>query len=136
MRICLQMKKYHLMLAVIVTATYACAPTTYAQDDSRVPVAADVQAGGFDLQGEYTGDLEFDGRKLRVGMQVIALGDNDYKLAVCHGGLPGDGWIAESGNDVSEKAESDGAVVTFRKDDRRVEFSAGTGQVFVGENHV
>lgn len=136
MRFCMPLKKHLLMLAVIVTATYAWTPTTYAQDDAKESVAAEIQAESFDFQGEYTGDLEVEERKIRVGMQVIALGDSNFKLAVYHGGLPGDGWVADSGYDVVENPEWNGTVVTFSKDNRRVEFSAGAGQVYVVDNHI
>ena len=136
MRICMPIDKDFLMLAVIVTATYASAPTAFAQDDSKKPVAADVQAEGFDVQGEYAGDLEVDGRKIRVGMQVIALGNNDFQLAVYHGGLPGDGWSSESGYDTVTNPVADEAKIIFSKEDRRVEFSDGGGQVYVAGNHI
>jgi Domain of Unknown Function (DUF1080) len=136
MKICMPIKKFFLMLAVIVTASYAAAPTAFAQDDSNKPDAADAQDKGFDVQGEYTGDLEVEGQKFRVGMQVIALGNNDYQVAVYHGGLPGDGWDSATGYEVVGKPDTDGTKITFRKEDRRVEFSSGAGQVFVEDNHI
>lgn len=125
-----------LFAALAVTATNGPPPTAFSQTSAGAADVADTQEDGFEIQGEYTGDLELDGQKLRVGMQVVALGNNDFEVAVYHGGLPGDGWDPHLGRDVVTTPETDGTKVTFRKDDRRVEFLAGAGQVYVGDNHV
>ena len=44
-------------------------------------------------QGEYEGRVrDFSGYTGRLGMQVIALGDENYDAIVYRGGLPANGW--------------------------------------------
>jgi len=57
----------------------------------------------FKLQGEYVGTLKApDGQDVKLGVQVIALGDGRFHSVAFHGGLPGDGW------DGATKFEADG----------------------------
>ncbi|MEX2139829.1 MAG: DUF1080 domain-containing protein [Pirellulales bacterium] len=71
----------------------------------------------FALQGEYSGEVKTQDGDLKVGAQVIALGDGKFRMVGFHGGLPGDGW------DGSDRREADGA----RKGDRAVfEFDENT----------
>ena len=54
------------------------------------------------FQGEYTAEIETDDGELKVGAQVIALGDGKFQLVGYRGGLPGDGW------DKSDRKTADG----------------------------
>ena len=51
---------------------------------------SDLQA--LRIQGEYAGTVTSPEGELKVGVQVIALGENEFRAVATIGGLPGDGW--------------------------------------------
>lgn len=56
----------------------------------------EAEAGvDFQLQGEYGGLVAGPYRQQRIGLQVIALGDGNFRAVEFAGGLPGDGWNGE-----------------------------------------
>jgi len=66
----------------------------------------------FAFQGEYAGEADVGGQSLRLGVQVVALGEGKFDVIAYPGGLPGDGWnppdkIVGTGM----KKESDGKTV-------------------------
>lgn len=91
----------------------------------------------FLVQGEYLGDVTKSEGKMRLGMQVIALGKGKFHAVAYHGGLPGGGW------DKSDKRECDGetvdGVTTFKDGDNTAKIKGGAvsitaeGGVTVGE---
>lgn len=47
----------------------------------------------FALQGEYSGEVTGpENAKLKLGIQVVALGDHKFQATILEGGLPGDGF--------------------------------------------
>lgn len=66
------------------------------------------------VQGEYSGDVEVDGQKVRVGLQVIALGGGKFDAVAYPGGLPGDGW---NGTDkIRARGTTEGGVTKLTGD--------------------
>jgi hypothetical protein len=89
----------------------ALAVTVFAADDKpkgnapAKPTFLDPAKAGQDYldQGEYKNDWG--------GAQVIALGDNRFRMVTYRGGLPGDGWDKEYKQEVNGKRE--GAKIVF-----------------------
>ena len=82
----------------------ALAADLFAADDK--PTFLDPAKGGQDYvdQGEYKNDWG--------GAQIIALGDGNFRMVTCRGGLPGSGWDKESKQETSGKREGDKIVFT------------------------
>lgn len=77
---------FALLTTVLISATAVAQEKGKAYSD---PAKVDED---FALQGEYSGEVMTDDGKLKVGAQVIALGDGKFRMVGHHGGLPGDGW--------------------------------------------
>jgi hypothetical protein len=76
------------------------------------------------FQGEYTAEIETDDGELKVGAQVIALGDGKFQLVGYRGGLPGDGW--DKSDRKTADGERSGGTVKFSIDDNNVEVREGS----------
>ena len=70
---------------------------------------AKEDAEAFEIQGEYSGTIGRDGVDVKVGAQVVALGDGKFRAVGYPGGLPGDGWMEEQRLE-AEGTAKDGAV--------------------------
>lgn len=69
----------------------------------------------FAFQGEYVGTVKIDDDRVKIGVQVIALGGGKFQSVAYVGGLPGDGWDKETTHK-SEGELKDGAVVFMHGD--------------------
>ncbi len=88
----------------------ALAPWCCSQDTFTDPNNTDAD---FEFQGEYIGNVA----TIKMGIQVIALGDGKFDAVSYVGGLPGDGW--DGGNKGSSKGELKDGVVRFDKTEIR-----------------
>ncbi len=68
----------------------------------------------FAIQGEYLGEINSPDQPdgMKVGAQVIALGDGKFRGEFFFGGLPGDGW-ERGAPQVSADGKSEDGKVTF-----------------------
>lgn len=65
----------------------------------------------FAIQGEYVGELTppDDEAKMKIAMQIIALGDGKFQIIPHIGGLPGqEGWNKEASDEARKDAEKEG----------------------------
>lgn len=96
----------------------------------RTVRAADDNVSGpddpdFKIQGEYTGGVNSpDGSDaIKIGVQVIALGDGKFRAVGQPGGLPGDGWDGASRIPIEGKLKD--GVLTFESNQVRGEIKDG-----------
>ncbi|RCS46280.1 DUF1080 domain-containing protein [Bremerella cremea] len=76
-----------------------------AADDSPTYTNPKEAGPDYALQGEYVGEVNVDGAKVKYGVQVIALGKDKFQAVTYPGGLPGDGYSGGSSYDDLLKAE-------------------------------
>ncbi len=81
----------------------------------------------FAFQGEYQGAIQVAGEKIKIGVQVIALGDGQFRSVAHVGGLPGDGWDGTEKHTATGSRQ--GAVVVFEDD-------LATGKIENGKLHI
>ncbi len=82
------------------------------KDDRKVFISPDDAGDDYALQGEYSGSIKAGDGEVKLGVQVIALGDGKFRAVAYPGGLPGDGWKKELLNFQAE-AERDGDAIRF-----------------------
>jgi len=85
-----------------------------AKEKAKADTFLNVMDAGRDYvdQGEYKNDWG--------GAQVIALGNDEFRMVTYKGGLPGAGWDKESRNENSGKREGDKIIFTGTNDYRAV----------------
>ncbi|NQV29056.1 MAG: DUF1080 domain-containing protein [Rhodopirellula sp.] len=62
------------------------------KDERKVFTSPDDAGDDYPLQGEYSGTIKAGDGELKLGVQVIALGNSTFRAVAFPGGLPGDGW--------------------------------------------
>lgn len=83
----------------------------------------------FQFQGEYVGDVTVGQRgTVRIGLQVVALGDGQFQAVEYPGGLPAAGWIGH-GRVQLAGSRTDNSV---RLDGYPLEITLENNQAFVG----
>jgi hypothetical protein len=102
--------RYFVRVLLAASAVAAFNTVVTAQEKGKAYTDPAKVDEDYTLQGEYSGEVMTADGDLKVGAQVIALGDGKFRMVGYHGGLPGDGWNG------TERREADGA----RKGDRAV----------------
>jgi 3-keto-disaccharide hydrolase len=114
-----------LTLALLATGLSLNAADGDKTEKPKPPTFLTVETAGPDyaVQGEYLNDWG--------GAQVIALGDDKFRLVTYKGGLPGAGWDKETKNEVEGKR--DGAKIVFTgKDDYKAEQAGNKISITIG----
>lgn len=92
--------KFMSLLMLIGILTSACSVA-----DEGTFLTVEEAGPDYAIQGEYQGEMTHEGQSVKIGLQVIALGDHKFDAVAYPGGLPGDGWTGE------EKFRASGATV-------------------------
>lgn len=100
--------RYYLVFVLLLAASQSC----IAKDDHPAYTTADQGGIAFQIQGEYAGDIDGD----PWGAQVIALGDDKFRVVGYQGGLPGDGW-SRGDETRGGEGELDGDQAVFELDE-------------------
>lgn len=110
-----------LFAAVSLAATVQAA-------DQGLPTFTDAKAAGpdFAVQGEYSGEISTNDGQVKLGVQVIALGNGKFRAVAYHGGLPGDGWEKKDDNKpTSHDGQTKDGVTVFAGEKGRGEIKDG-----------
>lgn len=105
------------MKRILLAAVFASLVFSAAFANAKGPAYTDPNKtdADFPFQGEYVGTVKADDDRLKIGVQVIALGGGKFQAVAYRGGLPGDGWDKETTHK-SEGELKDGAVVFAQGD--------------------
>lgn len=105
-------KKTRWLSVAALSAGLVCLPCpTHAQDrpDPEKPDA------DFPLQGEYSGTIPSRTGRVKMGVQVIALGDGAFQAVYYTEGLPGDGWNKKDPERIDGTRENQQVVFQGKK---------------------
>jgi hypothetical protein len=111
--------KYSLFLAGVLAAFQVNAAEAEKPANPKPQTFLTIETAGADYapQGEYLNDWG--------GAQVIALGEDKFRLVSFKGGLPGAGWDKETRTEVAGKRE-EGKIVFAGNDGYKAELANGT----------
>lgn len=82
-------------LAGLLGALLIASAAVAADEKPNVKTAytdSDKAPKSFTIQGEYAGSWQEEGETRKVGIQVVAYGDDRFEAVAYPGGLPGEGW--------------------------------------------
>ncbi|MBI2478478.1 MAG: DUF1080 domain-containing protein [Planctomycetia bacterium] len=124
----------------LVTAMLLFTATSFAADPDAVVFTDPAKAGiDYELQGEYAGNVKTDDENLKIGVQIIALGNETFQAVGFIGGLPGDGWSRGDKSHTAEGKLEDGILrFTSDQDDGKLisEVKDGSIVVYAGDTKV
>jgi hypothetical protein len=115
-------------LVALLIPSIAFAGPTY--DDPEKAAKADPD---FLIQGEYAGEIPTDNGPLKIGAQVIAMGEGKFQAVGYHGGLPGDGWSGEEKH--RRDGERKGDEIVFEGDKGRGVLKDGKLELYNAEGN-
>ena len=84
--------KLPLLTSLALLLFTSCLPADDANNPQKAYLDAAEAGIEFALQGEYAGGFKTGDGEVRIGVQVIAEGQNTLAWVAYIGGLPGDGW--------------------------------------------
>ena len=80
-------------LSVLIACSLAFLTGGVSADEAKKAVLTSAEAGPeFAMQGEYAGSIKAGDTDVKIGIQVVAEGNNKLAWVAYIGGLPGDGW--------------------------------------------
>jgi hypothetical protein len=86
-----------------------------AQDKPKAAITPEEAGPDFPFQGEYVGEVDQNGTRVKYGAQIIARGNGKFLGVGFPGGLPGDGFLG--GEKVESEGELRNGAVHFPNDD-------------------
>lgn len=87
------MHRFVVFALILLACAVIVAPCRAGKGPEVIDPQVARQAPDFLIQGEYLGNGTWeDGKKVAAGAQVIAQGNDTFRVVVYRGGLPGDGW--------------------------------------------
>jgi hypothetical protein len=103
------------LLAVVLILSMTVAVNAADKKVNRRQAFLTAEAAGpdFAIQGEYEGEITDDDGKVRLGVQVIALGGGKFRGVGYPGGLPSHGWKGDE--KISAAGELKNGVVVFKQ---------------------
>ncbi|MDA1049874.1 MAG: DUF1080 domain-containing protein [Planctomycetota bacterium] len=121
------------LIRCLAVAVAFSATTLFAADPNAVVFTDPAKAGiDYELQGEYAGTVKTGEEDLKIGVQIIALGDGAFQAVGFIGGLPGDGWSRGDKSHTAEgKLENGRLRFTTDSDDGKVTAEVKDGSIVV-----
>jgi len=99
---------------LVMVLPWALAGTVWAASEEISDPEVAKADPDFAIQGEYLGEGVLpDGKQIKAGAQVIALGEGKFQIVYYEGGLPGAGWKPDDGKlEASGQREADATAIS------------------------
>lgn len=95
------------LLVLVVAVTAADRPAAFTDPAKAGP--------DFRVQGEYVGGVQTDEGRLKIGVQITALGEGEFRAVAYRGGLPGAGW--DGSERISAEGKTQGGQTVFKAEE-------------------